>query len=79
MAVTGTAPWIDVEGTMNEDGSFTATGRGTMAGVPNILGKFTGTWDGTAGTLVGDYSMDEEKAITAGHPLVYRVEVEKGS
>jgi hypothetical protein len=75
ISVTGTYPWISVEGTLDADGTFSASGRGTMAGYGGILAEFTGAYDEAGGTLVGDYSMDGEKRISAGHPLVYRVEV----
>ena len=68
------APFITVSGTLNDDNTFTASGRGTMAGVPNILVTFTGTYDPETGALSGDYSMDNEKTISAGHPLIYRIQ-----
>ena len=63
----------EVTGLLAADNTFTAEGRGVMAGFPNILVQFAGTYDPESGALTGDYTMDPEKLISAGHPLVYRV------
>ncbi|GMR14007.1 MAG: hypothetical protein BMS9Abin29_2235 [Gemmatimonadota bacterium] len=73
--LTGAAPWVTVTGTTLEDGTFTATGRGVVNFNPNILVEFAGTFDEQAGTIVGTYTIDSERIITALHPIVYQVDV----
>jgi len=77
ITLDGDAPWVDVTGTVAEDGTVTASGRGTVAGVPDVLVEFAGTFDEDAETLVGDYSMDTEAKIVAGHPTVYSIDMGK--
>ena len=67
------SPFIEVTGTLAADNTFTAEGTGTMVGVPNIRATFTGTFDPATGALDGQYSMDTEKVISSGHPLVYKI------
>ena len=76
IAITGSAPWVDVNGTLAEDGSITATGRGTVAGVDDILVEFQGTWTAATKSLVGTYTIDSEKVIDANHPTIYSVNVQ---
>jgi hypothetical protein len=78
VSISSAAPWIEVTGSLAEDGTIAATGRGTMAGVPNVLVQFDGTFDMEAGTLVGTYTMDPEKLIDPGHPLVYGLDLSGG-
>ncbi len=75
MTLTGVAPWIDVAGTLTDDGTVSLSGTGTMAGTPNIDVLFAGTFDGEAGTLVGTYTMDPNKVISPLHPLVYSLDL----
>ncbi|MEX2528602.1 MAG: hypothetical protein WEA09_13300 [Gemmatimonadota bacterium] len=77
ISIAGDAPWVNVTGSLQADGSFTASGRGTVAGVPNIDVSFTGTFDEEAGVLTGDYAMDTGKVISASHPTVYSVNVKR--
>ena len=65
--------WVTVTGTLNDDNTFTATGRGIVAGTPDVLVEFAGTYDPATGALVGDYTMDSEKIIDPNHPILYRV------
>jgi hypothetical protein len=76
--ITGAAPWVDVSGTLAADGTVTASGRGTVAGFSDILTEFSGTWDVETGTLTGTYTIDSEKVISSGHPVIYDVEVSGG-
>ena len=66
--------WVEASGTLADDNTFSADGRGVVAGTSGILVQFTGTFDPQTGQLVGDYAMDPEKLIVPGHPIVYRVE-----
>ncbi len=76
--IQGTGAWVDVTGTLAADGTVSATGRGTVAGHANILAEFSGTWDAETGALMGTYTIDSEKKISAGHPIIYDVSVSGG-
>ncbi len=76
--INGDGAWVDVTGTLGADGTVTASGRGTVAGFSNILAEFSGTWDAETGVLSGTYTIDSEKVISAGHPVVYDVTVSGG-
>ena len=76
--INGSGAWVNVTGALADDGTVTATGRGTVAGVPDILVEFSGTWDEETQTLQGTYTVDSEKIISAGHPVVYDVIVSGG-
>ena len=76
ITISGVFPWVEVTGTLQDDGTVEATGRGLVAGVPNIDVRFDGTLDAN-GRLMGDYSMDNEKQINANHPIVYSVDVQR--
>jgi hypothetical protein len=76
--INGDGAWVDVTGTLAADGTVTASGRGTVAGFSNILAEFSGTWDAETGVLSGTYTIDSEKVISAGHPVVYDVTVSAG-
>jgi hypothetical protein len=67
---TGPSPWVAVVGTY--DGQrFNATGRGTVAGRPNVGVSFTGTL-GASG-LNGQYIMGTGRELPGGQPITYRV------
>jgi hypothetical protein len=79
ISILGSAPWVDVTGTLDTGtGAVSAQGRGTVAGFPNILVEFEGTWDADAQTLTGTYTIDSEKVIDPDHPIVYAVDVSGG-
>jgi uncharacterized protein YjdB len=75
---TGSGAWVTVTGTIEDDGTVTAAGRGTVAGVSDILVEFSGTYDEGTGALDATYTIDSEKVISAGHPVVYQVTVTGG-
>lgn len=72
ISIRGPDPWVEVNGTLADDGSFTATGTGTVAGFPNIAVTFEGTL--TSDGLAGDYTMGAEGGLPTGQPITYRVE-----
>ena len=76
--INGSGAWVNVSGTLSDDGTVTASGRGTVAGFADIDVSFAGTWDADTQTLTGTYTMDAEKQISAGHPVVYNVNVSGG-
>ena len=54
LTITGAAPWVTVTGNLNANGTFTATGQGTVAGRANVTVTVTGTAAGNSisGTIV---------------------------
>lgn len=70
--IKGASPWVDVSGTLQPNGSFTASGSGTVAGFPNIMVTFTGTM--SSGSLIGDYTMGVGGGLPGGQPIIYSVE-----
>jgi hypothetical protein len=70
--IEGDPPWVNVSGDFNEeDGSFYATGRGTVAGFPNIAVTFEGTL--TEAGISGELTMGAEGGLPQGEPIVYQV------
>ena len=77
ITLDGDGAWVDVTGTLSEDGTVEASGRGTVAGVPDVRVAFAGTFSEAEGRLVGDYAMDTEAKIVPGHPTVYALDLSK--
>jgi hypothetical protein len=67
----GEPPFVNVSGELNDDGSFYAEGRGTVAGFPDIAVTFEGQISN--GTLTGDYTMGAEGGLPTGTPIVYGI------
>jgi hypothetical protein len=74
ISITGPSPWVAVSGTLGADGSFTATGRGTVAGRSDVAVSFTGTL--TASGLAGVYEMGLEGRLPGGS-IKYTVDGQK--
>ncbi|HEX5035579.1 MAG TPA: hypothetical protein VFX30_00250 [bacterium] len=69
--INGEAPWVGVSGTIEDDGSFTCTGSGTVAGFPDVQVDFLGqaSPDGLSGTL----TVGADGALPGGTSVVYLV------
>ena len=71
---TGPEPWVRVAGTFDTStGAFSATGKGSVAGFPNVGVSFEGTL-GADGRLTGIYTMGAGGELPGGRPILYRVE-----
>jgi hypothetical protein len=68
--ITGPAPWVAVSGEIASDGSFTATGVGTVAGYPGISVSMQGSFTGT-GELDAKYSMGINGGLPGGQSITY--------
>ena len=68
----GDGPWVDVEGEWANDGTFRATGTGTVAGFPNVSVVFTGTL--TADGLHGYYTMGAGGELPHGEPIIFQID-----
>lgn len=53
--ITADPPWVDVMGSIDEDGEIDATGSGTVLGIANIDVEFEGLF--AEGIIVGSYRM----------------------
>lgn len=64
--ITGAAPWVTLHGAIEEGatGAAELSGRGTVAGFPNVLCTFTGTVLG--GALAGTVSWGDENELPSG-------------
>jgi hypothetical protein len=64
--VTGTSPWVTLNGTIEEGatGAAALSGRGTVAGFPNVLCSFTGTV--LDGVLAGTVSWGDDNELPSG-------------
>ena len=77
ITVTGPSPWVEVTGALQSDGSFSATGRGTVAGFPNIVVTFEGTL--TSAGLSGEYTMGAEGGLPTRQPITYHIQGQRAS
>lgn len=81
ITVEGQPPWVDVTGDLAEDGTFTAEGRGTVAGYTDIAVVFTGTvlFDEASGNYVldGELEMGAEGGLPGGQSITYEVTGER--
>lgn len=64
-------PWVTVVGELNPDGTFFATGAGTVAGRASVRQEFRGTI--TARTIVGDYTMGAGGELPDNQPITYHL------
>jgi hypothetical protein len=63
LTISGAAPFISLTGTLNDDGSFSASGSGNVVGFPNVAIVFTGTIS-TSGALNGEMKIGSDTAPT---------------
>lgn len=69
--------WVSVTGDFDTSTNrFVLTGRGTVAGFPNVGVRFEGTIT-TAGALSGDYTMGTGGELPGGQAIVYTVTGQK--
>jgi hypothetical protein len=72
LIIEGPHPWVNVEGELNEDGSFSANGKGDVAGFSDIAVGFEGTI--SMQHLEGKYTMGAEGGLPSGQPITYVVQ-----
>ena len=71
VVIEGPDPWVTVVGEVNNDGSFVATGRGTVAGFSDIAVIFEGTI--SMDQIAGEYTMGAEGGLPGGESITYLV------
>ncbi|HKY62222.1 MAG TPA: hypothetical protein VJR29_02295 [bacterium] len=67
----GDPPWVTVGGAIQADGSFSASGSGTVAGFPDVSVEFLG--QAQPGLLTGTLTMGAGGELPGGNPAVYSV------
>lgn len=78
ITLEGPEPWVDLTGELADDGTLTATGRGTVAGYDDIAVRLEGslTFDDALGDyrFSGDLIMGAEGGLPGGQSITYSVE-----
>lgn len=71
VSIFGDAPWVTVSGEIQNDGSFSTAGSGTVAGFPNVTVEFLG--QAQPGLLTGTLTMGAGGELPGGNPAIYSV------
>ncbi|RLE28230.1 MAG: hypothetical protein DRJ65_00395 [Acidobacteria bacterium] len=75
MTAEGSGDFVDVAGSTTLMGesecAFSAVGRGTVAGFPNIAVLMEGVVDSNTDTMTGQYSFGVEGGLPGGHAITY--------
>jgi hypothetical protein len=74
IVITGPPEWITLTGSLEDDGTFTASGSGVAAGYPNVPVTFTGAIT-TAGVLNAELVLGSDTPPTGlpGGSITYTV------
>ena len=72
ISVSGGGAFVPVSGNLAGDGTFVATGTGTVAGFTGIAVSFTGNL--TDGRITGEYTMGGNGGLPTGTPITYQVQ-----
>jgi hypothetical protein len=71
VSINASKPFIEVTGTIDAGGTFTATGTGTIDPYDNVEATFQGTI--INGQLTGTYAVGTNGALPGRQPLTYNV------
>ena len=71
VTMMGDAPWVTVSGEIQDDGSFTCGGSGTVAVFPNVTVDFVG--QAQPGLLTGTLTMGAGGELPGGNPAIYSI------
>lgn len=72
LTFSGDFPFVGVTGEWADDGSFTGTGKGTVAGFPKVKVEFRGTV--TDEGISGEYEMGVNGKLPGGKSITYLFE-----
>jgi hypothetical protein len=72
LSITGAHPWVDLSGTIQQDGSFSANGTGLVAGYSGITVTLEGVL--TRGELSAELVMGVQGGLPTSRPISYNVE-----
>ena len=71
ISVQGSHPWVNVSGTIAPNGSFNASGTGTVADFPDISVNYSGTI--SESSMSGEYSMGVQGGLPGGQAITYQI------
>jgi hypothetical protein len=71
LTVSGDLPWVDVYGTIQDDGSFFARGEGTVAGFPSVAAALRGVIDENG--LRATYTLGGPGGLPNNSPITYAI------
>ena len=75
--IEGDGNWIDVSGSVDQDGNFSASGTGGAAGFSGVSALFEGTIErdetGMPVYINGNYTVGGNGALPGGQPVIYMV------
>lgn len=71
ISISGNAPWVAVSGEIQDDGSFSCAGSGTVAGFPDVTVDFLG--QAQPGLLTGTLTVGAGGELPGGTPAIYSV------
>ena len=78
ITISHPAPFVSITGDYNTTtGAFTATGRGTVAGFPNVGVRGEGTVNTTTGRITMTYTMGTGGELPGGQPISYALTLHK--
>ena len=78
ITISHAAPFVPVTGDYDTTtGAFTATGRGTVAGFPNVGVRAEGTVNSTTGRITMTYTMGTNGELPGGRAITYRLTLQK--
>lgn len=72
-------PFVDIVGAQFDttSGAFRGSGRGTVAGMPNVGVVADGTANAQTGAIVFTYTMGTGGELPGGRPITYRITLQK--
>jgi len=71
ITISDPPPWVDLSGTISSDGTFTASGQGTVAGYPGVAVTMSGTLQN--GNLDSTLIMGGDGKLPTGQSITYSV------
>jgi len=78
MTMSHPLPFVSMTGSLNTmTGSFTASGSGTVAGVPNVSVRGIGMLEPSTGIMRFTYTMGANGELPGGQPITYSISIEK--
>lgn len=78
ITISHPAPFVGITGTYNSTtGAFSATGRGTVAGIPNVGVRAEGTVNTTTGRITMIYTMGTGGELPGGQAITYSITLQK--
>jgi len=78
ITISHAAPFVPITGDYNTTtGAFTATGRGTVAGFPNVGVRADGTVNPSTGRITMTYTMGTNGELPGGRSITYRITLQR--